>query len=150
MITSERIDKFLQEKGWSRRRLAKEAKIPPSTLQSAMERGEITDTRLLEKISIALNIPAVELLGLEYMGGNFWGKEADDETVIKIAQNMEHWREINHMDTQGLVDGSVVEAEFLCNRMTAAFNQLNEKGQQIAADRVEELTKIPDYQKKSD
>lgn len=147
MITSERLDKFLQEKGWSRRRLAREAKIPPSTLQSAMERGEITDTRLLEKISIALNIPAGELLGLEYMGGNFWGKEADDETVIKIAQNMERWRKINHLDTQGLVDGELIEP---LGRIKAAFDKLNEDGQNIAAERVEELTKIPDYQKKTD
>lgn len=35
-------------------------------------------------------------------------------------------------------------------RMNAAFDKLNENGQNIAAERVEELTKIPDYQKKND
>lgn len=32
-------------------------------------------------------------------------------------------------------------------RLLAAFNRMNEKGQETAADRVEELSKIPDYQK---
>ena len=32
-------------------------------------------------------------------------------------------------------------------RLTAAFDRLNDKGQEVAVDRVEELGKIPEYQK---
>lgn len=35
-------------------------------------------------------------------------------------------------------------------RLLNAFNQLNEKGQQTAADRVQELTQIEAYRKKED
>lgn len=36
------------------------------------------------------------------------------------------------------------------DRMNAAFDQLNEKGQETAADRVQELTQIDSYRKKED
>lgn len=65
MNTAERIDKLLQDRGWSRRKLAKDAGIPPSTFQSAMERGEITNTELLKKIAAVLNKPVAELLGID-------------------------------------------------------------------------------------
>ena len=55
------IDAILQHKNMSRRQLAKVASIPPSSLQSAMERGKNISADMLQKIANALQVP-VELL----------------------------------------------------------------------------------------
>ena len=56
------IDKILNEKKMSRRKLAQSAGIPPSTLQSAMERGNNFSDDMLKKIATALDIPVIFLL----------------------------------------------------------------------------------------
>lgn len=86
----------------------------------------------LRKIAAALGIPEDKLHATP---------EIDNET-------MQHLRGINHMDTQGLVDSPVVWVEMNRTRMNAAFDRMNEQGQEIAADRIEELSQIPAYQKK--
>lgn len=55
------IDAILQQKNMSRRQLAKAASIPPSSLQSAMERGKNISADMLQKIANALQVP-IELL----------------------------------------------------------------------------------------
>lgn len=62
MTVIERIDAILQSRNMSRRQLAKAADIPPSSLQSAMERGKNISVDMLEKISNALNISILELI----------------------------------------------------------------------------------------
>lgn len=87
LTNADRIDELLQEKDWSRRKLAKEAKIPPSTLQSAMERGEITNTELLKKIAAALNKPVIELMGVDDMGSRIRQlREAHKLTHHELSQ----------------------------------------------------------------
>lgn len=49
------IDEVIKERGMSRRQLAIKAGVKPSTLQSAMERGDMM-VSTLEKIAKALNI----------------------------------------------------------------------------------------------
>ena len=56
------IDKILNEKKMSRRKLAQSAGIPPSTLQSAMDRGPNFSDDMLKKIATALDIPVIFLL----------------------------------------------------------------------------------------
>ena len=56
MTVIERIDALLKERGMSRRRLAKKANIPPSTLQSAMERGKNISVDMLSQIADALDV----------------------------------------------------------------------------------------------
>ena len=55
------IDTILQHKNMSRRQLAKAASIPPSSLQSALERGKNISADMLQKIADALQVP-VELI----------------------------------------------------------------------------------------
>lgn len=63
MTFTEFVDALLAEKGWSRRYLAKVAEIPPSTLQSALERGGGLTVERLQKIADALDISTDTLLG---------------------------------------------------------------------------------------
>lgn len=66
------IDAILKHKKMSRRQLAKAASIPPSSLQSAMERGKNISSDMLRKIANTLQVP-VELL-------------IDPERIIRIFQ----------------------------------------------------------------
>ena len=68
MDISDRIDKLLKERGISRRKLAILAEVPPSSFQSAMERGGNMTTEMLQKIAHALGVPASYLMGWESSG----------------------------------------------------------------------------------
>lgn len=65
MDISDRIDKLLKERGISRRKLAILAEVPPSSFQSAMERGGNMTTEMLQKIAHALGVSAGYLMGWE-------------------------------------------------------------------------------------
>ena len=68
MTVAERIDKILQEKKMSRRKLAQLADIPPSTLQSAMERGgDNFSYYMIAAIAKALNVSPTSLLFDPYL-----------------------------------------------------------------------------------
>lgn len=62
MTIANKIDSILQEKHMSRRKLAQKAGVPPSSFQSAMERGGDMPVSTLQKIAAALEIDAFELL----------------------------------------------------------------------------------------
>lgn len=64
MTIAERVDHILQERKMSRRQLAKLAGIPPSSLQSAMERGRNLSIEMIQKLSLALGVNIEDLLGL--------------------------------------------------------------------------------------
>ena len=57
MTTVQRLDAILKSRGMSRRQAAIAAKIPPSTLQSAMERGKNISVDMLQQLAAALDIP---------------------------------------------------------------------------------------------
>lgn len=121
MNLADRIDALLEEKKWSRRKLAQEAGIPPSTLQSAMERGgNKMSVDMVEKLSIALGVDPLILYG-----GTFVGYLSDFQTLYPG----ERWLPVT--------EESLLEQ----------FRKLNAHGRKIAAERVEELTKIPEYRK---
>ena len=65
MTIVDKIDFILQSKNMSRRKLAIKAGIPPSSLQSAMERGKNISLDMLIKISNALEVDISELLELK-------------------------------------------------------------------------------------
>lgn len=62
-VSSFIIDKLIGELGMSRRQLALKANIPPSTLQSALERDKNMTVEMAEKIAEALHVPVSFLLG---------------------------------------------------------------------------------------
>lgn len=66
------IDAILQHKNMSRRQLAKAASIPPSSLQSALERGKNISADMLQKIADVLQVP-VELI-------------INPERILKVVQ----------------------------------------------------------------
>lgn len=161
MELCERIKTARKEKAKiTQKELAKKINKSVSAIQK-YEMGLATPPiDVLEDISRALDVPVGELLGLDYIGGNMWGKEADDKTVIQLGKNIEHWNEIKgrtHGDPAKdmnlqlfAADEPNTETDPECTdpleRIKAAWEKLNPKGREIAAQRLEELTKIKDYQ----
>lgn len=62
MNPTERIDALLAERGMSRRQLAMQANIPPSSFQSAMSRGKNMTIEMLQSVADALDVPIEALL----------------------------------------------------------------------------------------
>lgn len=114
-------------------------------LISKYENGMIDPTiTQIRKIAAALEVPVTQLLPLDsdYLEGkedNLSGEEKQE-----ISEEIEGARkQIQGLSQQGLEQVKAFKESKLCY----AFNQLNAKGKQVAVERVEELTKIPDYQK---
>ena len=126
MTVCERIDKLIKEQGISRRKLALMAGISPSSLQSAMARNTTISYDMLIPISNALNIPA------EILAGKTPNLDSVQEQAITGSGKPEY------SDRK----------EDLQNRMQEAFSALNQIGQKVACERVEELAKIGDYKRK--
>ena len=123
MTNVERIDDILKDRGISRRQLALMAHIPPSSLQSAMERNRTLSFEMQEKIARVLSVSLYELLG-------------DDERKFFIEAEA---GTISNYIKQGY---KFTTDEKLLVRL---FHLLNETGKDAAIDRVGDLTEIPRY-----
>lgn len=125
-----KIDELLNQKNMSRRQLAKEIGVAPSTLQSAFEAKSKLSIERLKKILAVLDARYEDIYPSNLLG------EA-------IKYNL----------FTGMIDGEQ-SASFVPNdpnmkRIENAFSMLNSDGQAVAAERVEELAQIPKYQNDS-
>lgn len=163
MTISARIDNILNQQGISRRQLAIKAGIPPTSFQSAMARGDGMSTKMLNKVADALGVPVQVLLtsdDIAQTSVNLAEQIGYYESCLDVAiKNPDTPSELKEFIQKNRPDLNSVkntiyalsiqamhanpEVEILLN----AFDRLNEIGQQKAAERVEELTKIPEYQK---
>ena len=114
METYENIDRELEKRSMSRRKLAIAIGVPPSTFQSMMERKRGMTVELLRKIAEVLGMSVYSLADFDL---------ASEAVTEEINANRR-------------------EAQLLYH-----FRTLNETGQNVAVERVEELAKIPDYQR---
>lgn len=72
MTAAQKIEKILKDRGLSRRQLAISAKIPPSTLQSALERNKEIPLSMLSSVADALGVNIYYVIGddeLQHFGG---------------------------------------------------------------------------------
>lgn len=129
MTSVERIDAMLKERKMSRRQLAIRANIPPSTLQSAMERNKTLSYEMQEKIAKVLDIHIFQLLGDNEREIYFQG-EFDTKTIILG----EYYQK-----------GYEFTAQERC--LVNLFHRLNDCGKETAVERIWELTEIPSYRR---
>ena len=129
----ELLDDLLVARGISRRKLALAAGIPPSTLQSAIEKeAQSFSIENMKKIAKVLDVPwwlfaNYDVLtdeGIEVEPGLL----ATDSKTVEIYQNKERYSALE----KSLLDG---------------FHLLNNAGQAEAVKRVQELGEIPRYRK---
>lgn len=150
MTTVDKINSILQERNMSRRQLAKQAGIPPSSLQSAMERGKNISVDMLTKIAAALNISLSELLPSteEIAQQNLF--TVMEAHLAKVHEVMQPDLDLQELDTVSEEAHKLFEQvsskseEYL---LLKNFEKLNEEGRNVAVERVKELALIPAYQK---
>lgn len=129
-MISDEIRKARKAKGITQEDLAKKLGINRATVSKYESGAVVPSVEQLTAISSALNVPIGSLMGLENMGGGFYGKEVADSVYAQIAENVTLHHGIKAM-------------------LNTAFDRLNDEGQQKAVERVEELTEIPKYRKET-
>lgn len=111
------IDRELEKRRMSRRKLALSIGVPPSTFQSMMERKRGMTIELLKKISAALNVDFYSLADFDMASDALFEEINANRKATKEEQLLQH------------------------------FRMLNDNGQTVAVERVQELTQIPAYQR---
>ena len=146
MTTCERIDSILKERGISRRKLALAAGISPSSFQTAMARNTTISYDMLIPISKVLQIPVYELMGYS-LKNDTPENRAIAEAGFQAAFSKGGAADISEWVPVSFEQVHAEQQAFLESRMKKAFSALNETGQTVACERVEELTEIPKYQR---
>ena len=117
METYENIDRELEKRSMSRRKLAISIGVPPSTFQSMMERKRGMTLELLKRIADALGMSIYSLADFDL---------ASEAVTEEINANRRESQLLSH------------------------FRNLNDNGQSVAVERVQELAQIPAYQRPAD
>lgn len=107
---------------------------------------------VLEKIAAALNISVDRLLydsvvKTEVLPGRAWVIQIDDPSLDNYIYRIEASDPEAFAYVQNVMANVVGDIRQFTPeaRLTAAFNQLNDAGKNIAIQRIEELAKIADY-----
>ncbi len=103
----------------------------------------------LKKVALALGVSISNLLPTDYLAP--YEDVASDikRDMIDSATSPEEYQEAINTSTSNIQTQllfSDIQQRRL-QKIAGYFDVMNAKGQQIAVERVEELTKIPDYQK---
>ncbi len=126
----------------SQEELANSVGVNRATI-SKYESGAISPTlAILSTIAASLDVSVADLLGVK-----------PSEQLEKLKKNFPD-APVNIVDGKPqitLVKSNVIysgsRSDIIKKRVKAAMDKLNDNGQEVAAERIEELTKIPEYQK---
>lgn len=133
MTTGQRIKNARKRAGFTQAQLAEKLNIPYQSISQWERNLRKPKAESLQKISNALLIPVSELLDpVAFNAGYEDGFNAAD---------CEH-RIIDEAWKQDGYSGSDIEG-----RLISAFSSLNDDGQAVAVERIEELTQIAKYQR---
>ena len=122
MTSAEKIDLIIKEKGLSRRKVAIMAGIPPSTLQSALERNRNIATEMLEKIAHALDVPFFSLMV----------PSMRDDTAARLDKAFAQLPEELYGEAERILEETIEEAEdavYDAVNIFGYFDDLDEFGQ---------------------
>lgn len=140
MNIGERIKRARQEAGITQSELAKRLNVTPQTV-SQYERGLINpkyETAL--KFAEALNLQPSWLFGAKL------GELAAEDTINLVNKEQSSRGVISELlDLPQSIETVIKSQQEL--DVQRAFRKLNDEGQRVAIERVEELAQIPKYQK---
>lgn len=145
----DRIRSIRKQNGMTQEELAKRIGVKRAVI-SKYETGAIEPSiSQLEEIANALDVSLLEFMDSEKMFAAFkkGASEPIDLQNPDIQKALRRYIKDGKLEFPGLVDGAVLDAENRENELLYHFRNLNERGQQVAVERVEELTKIPENQK---
>ena len=143
MGVASKIGEISKEQGISIKELSRRVNVPYTTLYHAVKRDSKVELEIVKKIADVLDVPLTSLLG------STWGEAVAEDTLERMQKN-------------GVTVYNPLEDEVFSQiriplnahprlkkswrRLIEAFSCLNFDGQEVAADRVEELAQIPKYQ----
>lgn len=155
-----RIKEILRKRKMTIKQLAETTGIPVNTLYSITKRdSQRIDKVILKRISDALGITPIELLGIEVEGedenGEYFTVEKNPFDKLSGIDGFSIDENGNFLIKFGSTAESVFRAEMLNienskyreYKLKTAWKQLNIDGQQKAVERIEELTEIPKYRR---
>lgn len=149
----ERIRRTRIEKGMSQEALAEAMGTTKSTISKYELGRRDLNSNNIQRIADALGVSAAQLLGYEKTHEIIPGRLKVIKNEDPNADSISYTIEANDIEAYeyglGIFSRAGVPIPLLI-RLVSAFDSLNEQGQSIAVDRVEELTKIPDYQKENE
>lgn len=152
MAVGDNIRKARLEKGLTQKQVADACGMADSAIRK-YESGQVTPKyNTLQRIAYALGYSVGYLLGSVtervIIPGRLKFIETNDPESSHIRYNIEAAdQEAFDYGLQILENAGVsVQAHTPQALILAAMDKLNDKGQAVAVERVEELTKIPDYQ----
>ncbi|MDY4115127.1 helix-turn-helix domain-containing protein [Blautia sp. HCP3S3_D9] len=141
MTTGENIKRIRKNKGITQKQLAERLNTSQQNLAQYENDKRNPKFETLKKIADALDVYVGELepdwsqipyddliKDLTYQGGGFYGREAPKEMQPKLFKR---------------ISGYAIE-------FSQKIDMLNESGQKKALDYIEDLSKIPEYQKSPD
>lgn len=123
------IDKLLEQKKLSRRKLAMLAEIPPTTLQSAFSRK--TENLSFDTIKRIANV--LEVTPFDLMGAAYWDMIMGKETIEKIGNDLK------------LLDAVKEQCGEIASKAVGVLIELNAKGQEKALDYILDLYEQTKY-----
>ncbi len=132
MTLGQRIQNFRRKKGLTQKQLAETLNLATGTIQQYELDKRQPRIKQLQEIAAALNVSTANLLGVE-----------PDEKLDKFIRCFPN-APASIKDGQAVIQIIGYDPK---TRVSRAMSKLNKNGQEVAAERIEELTKIPEYQK---
>ena len=155
MTIGKRIQAARKKAGLTQAQLAKECGIATITIQQYERDKREPKLDTVVKIAEILSIQPWALFGGELEGDDMIAFELSDEQ-LELLKTFGMKSDETYFFTPGSPEADAIIEAILgltsekksIHKMLMAFQKLNHAGQQIAIERVEELTEIPKYQKK--
>lgn len=145
-MISKNIEAARVAAGLSKAEMARELNIPYTTYNS-YERGE-AEPKLETLVNIAgiLKITPAALVSTEYAKKSAQNQKYIESILAGEIKAAPDGRTLNELLEEEKQEQYKVVAEVYSGQIKEQLIRLNEKGMQVAVERVEELTKIPEYQ----
>lgn len=145
-MISKNIEAARVAAGLSKAEMARELNIPYTTYNS-YERGE-AEPKLETLVNIAgiLKITPAALVSTEYAKKSAQNQKYIESILAGEIKAAPDGRTLNELLEEEKQEQYKVVAEVYSGQIKEQLIRLNEKGMRVAVERVEELTKIPEYQ----
>ena len=152
----EKIKQARLKKGLSQEQLAQSVGTTKSTISKYELEKREPSMEMLDKIAYALGLEIWELFGGSLDENNLltFTISQEDAAALGVTGVTESTPQVAYLKPNSTNANElmrriigITSSNDYKNRLTTAFDSLNPSGQQVAVERVEELTEIPKYQK---
>lgn len=166
MSFSQGLKEAMEKKGVTAYRLSKDLGVHQTTISNWLNGKSTPKAQMLEKIADYFAVTADQLLFSQSVADNinrlmnFVFSKASHSAEDKPSDDLdEETKEFNNKLYGLLFSDSThpvyqpefisIDEKLLFEKMLASYASLNETGQRKAVEQIEDLAKIPDYQKKN-